>query len=201
MSREEHRESMFGRLTYQRLLIASAIIFLILPFVTTFNELLTKIVENIGLYMFIQNMIVPTLAKMAGVVLQFFGVQTVVSGGTMYLQVGGRALSVYISWNCIGWQSLILFVLTLVTGLQGPYTTKSKIQCLLLGIEGTFLMNLGRIVLVCLIAFHWGYLPAVIFHDYGGTIMILLYLVGFWYMAFTHILTRREPKGSKSEEG
>ena len=201
LSREKHEESVFWNLTYQRILLISAIVFLILPFITTFNEFLTRIVENIGLYMLIQNMIVPTLVKMVGAILQYFlGVQTAVSSTSILLHGGGRTITATISWNCVGWQSLILFILTLITGLQGPYTLRSKLECLIIGFQGTFLINIGRIALVCLVALYLGYLPAIIFHDYGGTILILLYLAGFWYMAFTHILKRKEPEDSAEEE-
>jgi len=47
LNKKGTEENVFGRLTHQRILVLSAIIFLVLPFVTTFNELLTKIVEKI----------------------------------------------------------------------------------------------------------------------------------------------------------
>jgi exosortase/archaeosortase family protein len=191
LKEEEYKEGTFGRLTYQRLLIISAITFLLLPFITTFNEFLTAIVENTPLYTLIQRMIVPNLVKMIGAVLQyFFGITTSVSSANLFLQGEGHAVNIYISWNCIGWQSLILFVFTLITGLQGPYTLKSKTYCLILGLEGTFLVNLGRIVLVILVAFYWGHLPAVIIHDYGGTIIILVWLALFWFFSFNYVLKR-----------
>ncbi len=179
-------------LTYQRLLAVSAIAFLVLPFVITFNEFLTKIVEGIGFYMLIQNTIVPSLVRMTGAILQyFFGIQTSVSSSSLYLQGAGLPVEIYISWNCVGWQSLVLFLFTLVTGLQGPYTLRSKVKCLLLGAEGTFLVNLLRIVLSCLLAFHFGYLPAVIFHDYLGTLLLIAWLGIFWYFSFEMILERK----------
>jgi len=179
-------------LTYQRLLAVSAIAFLVLPFVVTFNEFLTKIVEAMGFYMYLQNMIVPSLVRMTGAILQYsFGVQTSVSSSSIYLQGAGLPIEVYISWNCVGWQSLVLFLFTLVTGLQGPYTPRSKVKCLLLGAEGTFLVNLLRIVLSCLLAFHFGYLPAVIFHDYLGTLLLIAWLGIFWYFSFEVVLERK----------
>lgn len=184
-------EPLIARKTYQLIIILTAITFLVLPFVSTFNEFLTAVVMQIHLYTFIQDLIVPTLVRMVGAILQyFFGIQTAVSSQSLYLQSAGRTLNVYISWNCIGWQSIILFAFTLVVGLQGPYTISSKILCLLIGFQGTILMNLGRIVLVVLVALYWGYLPAVVFHDYGGTIFILLWLAIFWYISFKYILER-----------
>lgn len=192
---------MSRRLTYQHILVATAIIFLILPFVITFNELLTKIAENLRLYIHIQKMIVPTLTKMAGAILKFFGVQTAIYGGTMYLQGGGHPLLVYISWNCIGWQSQILFAFAIVTVIQGSYTMGSKIACLIIGILGTILINVGRIALVCLIALYWGQLPAKIFHDHGGTILILTWLLFYWHFSSNYVLrpcARKAPRWRES---
>jgi len=192
LSKGELKEQENESLTYQHLLVVSAVAFLVLPFVTTFNDFLTKIVEGTGLYRLIQGMIVPTLVRMVGAVLQyFFGVQTSISNTSLYLQGAGFPVEIYISWNCIGWQSLVLFLFTLVTGLQGPYTLRSKVKCLLLGAEGTFLLNLLRIVISCLLAFHFGYLPAVIFHDYLGTLMLIAWLGTFWYFSFEMVLERK----------
>jgi len=78
----------------------------------------------------------------------------------------------------------------LLTGLQGPFTRRSKALCVILGAEGIFLLNLFRIVFVVLLAFYVGYLPAVVFHDYAGTILTLLYLVLFWFFSYNYVLER-----------
>ena len=192
MSGGELKEQENESLTYQHLLVVSAIAFLVLPFVVTFNDFLTKIVEGTGLYRLIQGMIVPTLVRMVGAVLRYcFGVQVGISSSSVYLQGAGFPVEIYISWNCVGWQSLVLFLFTLVTGLQGPYTLRSKVKCLLLGAEGTFLVNLLRVVLSCLLAFHFGYLPAVIFHDYLGTLLLIVWLGIFWYFSFEMVLEQK----------
>jgi exosortase/archaeosortase family protein len=92
----------------------------------------------------------------------------------------------------VGWQSFILFLITLLTGLQGSYTRRSKVETVILGFLGTFLVNLWRISVVSLVAFYVGQLPAVIFHDYGGTILILLWLFAFWYFAHGYLLEAYE---------
>jgi hypothetical protein len=33
-----------------------------------------------------------------------------------------------------------------------------------------------------------GYLPAVLFHDYGGTLLTVAWLFGFWTIAYRWIL-------------
>ncbi len=176
--------------THQALIALTALVLMMLPFITTFNEFLTAVVLQSQAYVAIQNIVVPIEGKMVGVILQYvFGMNTVISGSSLII-LGARSLKVYISWNCIGWQSLILFGITLVTGLRGPYTLKSKALCILAGIEGTILLNLLRIASVILVAIYAGYLPAILFHDYGGTILVVFWLILFWHFAFNHILKR-----------
>ena len=88
----------------------------------------------------------------------------------------------------MGWQSFILFGITLVTGLQGSIPRQRKLQLIALGLLGTFWMNLLRMAAVALVAYFFGRLPAVIFHDYGGTLMILVWLSVFWYALFNYFL-------------
>lgn len=183
---QDSREGERG--TYQLLLILTSVILLILPFVTTFNELLTRVVMSLGLDAVLEGWVVPTEVRMIAVILRLFGIQASVSQTSLYLVKGSSSLPVYISWNCVGWQSFILFAITLLTGLQGPYTRRTRVETTLLGLLGTFWMNLLRIAAVCVVAFFWGQLPAVIFHDYGGTIIILVWLVFFWYFATTFVL-------------
>jgi exosortase/archaeosortase family protein len=173
---------------YRLLLIMGAILLIILPFITTFNEFLTRVVETIGLDKILADWVVPFEARMIAVLLEMVGIPTQVSPSTIYLNKGGLFLPVYISWNCVGWQSFILYVVTLVTGLQGNYTRTSKIETAVVGFLGTFLMNLFRIASVAVVAYHWGHVPAVIYHDYGGTIIILLWLFFFWWFCHRWLL-------------
>jgi len=176
-------------LTYQGLVVASAVIFLALPFVTAFNELLTMVVTKIQLYILIQDFVVPIEVRMVGAVLRYlFGIETTVTSSLLHLQAAERALSVGIGWNCIGWQSLILYCFTIFTGLRGPFTRTSKALCTLIGLQGTILLNITRIVLVVLVTLFWGSLPALIFHDYAGTFILVIWLVAFWDLSYRYIL-------------
>jgi exosortase/archaeosortase family protein len=181
-----------GRPTYQLILVLASVLFLIMPSITTFNEFLTAVVMRLGLDGVLQGWVVPMEARMIAVILRFFGIHSSVSETSLYLVKGTMTLPIYISWNCVGWQSFILFAITLITGLQGPYTRRSKVETVILGFLGTFLVNLLRITVVCVVAYYVGQLPAVIFHDYGGTFLILLWLFAFWYLAHGYLLEPSE---------
>ena len=129
---------------------------------------------------------------MIAALLGLFGIRAAASQTSLYLTKGASTIPIYISWNCRGWQSFILLLITLLTGLQGPHTPRSKLETVILGFLGTLLVNLWRISVVCVVAYYVGQLPAVIFHDYGGTILILLWLFAFWYFAHGYRLEPSE---------
>lgn len=180
------------------ILMMGAILLMILPFVTTFNEFLTRIVETAGLDAILTDWVVPVEARMIAVILGIVGIPSQVSTTSIYLDKGGFFLPVYISWNCVGWQSFILYAATLVTGIQGPYTKISKAEAMVVGFLGTFLLNLLRIASVAAVAFFFGQLPAVIYHDYGGTVIILLWLFAYWWFSHGWLL---EPLDELPEVG
>ncbi len=182
------------------LLIMGAILLMVLPFVTTFNEFLTRLVESTGLDRFLTEWVVPVEARMLAVILGFLRIPVQVSETTIYLDKGGFFLPVYISWNCVGWQSFILYAMTLFTGIQGPFTRASKFEAMLIGFLGTFLMNLLRIASVAVVAFFFGQVPAVVYHDYGGTIIILLWLFAYWWFSHGWLLEPLEELPDSGDE-
>ncbi len=135
---------------------------------------------------------------MLSVILGFIGIPSQVSTSTIYLDKGGFFLPVYISWNCVGWQSFILFAVTLATGIQGPFSKASKIEAVIIGFLGTFLVNLLRIASVAVVAFYFGQMPAVVYHDYGGTILILIWLFAYWWFSHGWLL---EPLDELPDDG
>jgi exosortase/archaeosortase family protein len=171
------------------LLAAACAFLLVLPFVTTFNDFLTTLVIKAGLQGPVQ-VVAEAEARLVVSLLALVGVKAgVASGGYLVLWPGtANALTMFISWNCIGWQSLVLLGISLLTGLRGNYTWAARIQVALIGTLGTISLNLLRVAVVCLLAATVGYLPAILFHDYGGTLLIVAWLFAFWALADRWIL-------------
>jgi len=96
--------------------------------------------------------------------------------------------TLFISWNCIGWQSLILLGISFLSGLRGQQSLEARVQVVLIGIAGTMLLNLMRVAAVAAIAATIGQTPAMLFHDYGGTLLVIGWLFGFWIFAQRWIL-------------
>ncbi|MBI3286622.1 MAG: exosortase/archaeosortase family protein [Chloroflexi bacterium] len=188
------------RSAYRWLLLAAAFLFLFMPFITTFNEFLTALVMRLGGDLILRQWVAPVEARLIAVLLWPLGISASVSDQMLYLQAGSKTVSLFISWNCVGWQAFILFALSLVTGLQGSYSRRSKWETVAFGFLGTFLLNLLRIAVVALVAFHFGQLPAVIFHDYAGTLLIILWLFALWHFSHRFILVPLEEPEDWDEE-
>lgn len=184
--------------TFITVFLVLVLVLVFMPFITTFNDVLTRIVMRLDFYRLIQNVIVPWEIRMVGVILLPFGFQPAIFGD--YLAIGGDPSTgsgqspflVEIAWNCIGWQSLLFFLLTAWVGLQGDrYTGVSKIKAWVIGFLGTFLVNIFRIAAVSVIAYYFGQNVAIIFHDYGSTLAVIAWLFVFWYFTYAFVLEER----------
>lgn len=186
--RDAEEAKYFSLSTFQLMIVIACITFLLMPFVTTFNEFLAKIIMKVEIYKLLQEWVVPFQAKMITSLLRLMGITAQASMTNINMVHGETPVSIFINWNCIGWQSFILLLLSMFTGLKGPFTIQSKIETLLIGIMGTILVNVLRIALVSIIAYQFGQVPAVIFHDYVSTIMMIGWLIGYWIFSYKFIL-------------
>ncbi len=174
------------------LLAGCCLILVALPFVTTYNDLLTAGAMRLGVVGPLQS-VSPIEARMVVSLLQIFGVHAAAAGSQLVVWgPAGQATNLFISWNCIGWQSLVLLAVSLAVGLRGGLSTETRVQVVLFGLLGTVLVNLVRVSLVCLLAALAGRTPALIFHDYGGTLMTVAWLFVFWAIAQRWILAPDE---------
>ncbi len=170
------------------LLAAACAALMLLPLVTTFDELLTNLALALGAGNPLQAA-VPFEARMVVTLLTGAGMRAAASGSHLVVwDRSGVMHTLFISWNCIGWQSLVLFGVSLVAGLRGERSVEARIQVVLLGLAGTILLNLLRVAAVAAIAATIGVTPAILFHDYGGTLLVIGFLFAFWAFAQRWIL-------------
>ncbi|HKW59130.1 MAG TPA: exosortase/archaeosortase family protein [Candidatus Dormibacteraeota bacterium] len=161
---------------------------MVLPLVTTFDDLLTAWALGLGANNPLQQ-IVPAESRMVVSLLGLAGIHAAASGSHLVVwDRSGSMHTLFISWNCIGWQSLVLFAISMLSGLRGEHSLESRVQVACIGVAGTMLLNLLRVSLVALIAATVGVTPAVLFHDYGGTLMFVGFLFAFWAFAQRWIL-------------
>jgi exosortase/archaeosortase family protein len=169
---------------FAMLLALTAVALMVLPFVSTFDDLLTVIGMRLGIAAPLQS-IVPAEVHVTVFMLGLLGIHAGAAGNQLVVwNSSGAPQTLFISWNCVGWQSLILLGLSLMVGLRGPMTLTTRLEIIVLGVVGTVLVNIARITVVCLLAALAGYLPAVLFHDYGGTLLVVGWLFAFWLLTY-----------------
>jgi exosortase/archaeosortase family protein len=175
--------------TFMAILLGFSLVLAILPFIVTANELLTKIVEKNSLYGWIQEYIVPMEAKMMGAILLPFGYEYGFSPSNSIIVVNGSNMG--ITWNCLGWQSFLLLFVSLIVGLRGRYRRWSMVEALIIGILGTFWLNIFRMLLTVLLAIHAPAIFRIVFHDYLAAITTVIWLFGFWWFSYSYVLEER----------
>jgi exosortase/archaeosortase family protein len=169
---------------FAMLLALTAVALVVLPFVSTFDDLLTQIGMRVGIAAPLQG-IVPAEVRVTVTVLALLGIHAAAAGNQLVVwNSSGAPQTLFISWNCVGWQSLILLAMSLMVGLRGPMTLATRLQVIALGVAGTVLVNIARITVVCALAALAGYVPAILFHDYGGTLLLVAWLFIFWLTAY-----------------
>jgi exosortase/archaeosortase family protein len=170
------------------LLAVVCALLMLMPLVTTFDDLLTTWAMHLGANNPLQA-IVPVEARMVVGLLGLAGIHAAASESHLVIWDGGGVMhTLFISWNCIGWQSLVLLGVSFLSGLRGRHPIEARVQVIVIGVAGTMLLNLLRVAAVAAIAATVGVTPAVLFHDYGGTILTIAFLFVFWIFVQRWIL-------------
>jgi exosortase/archaeosortase family protein len=172
------------------LIAVGSIALLILPFFSTFGELLTNAAMAAGFDAWLGQWIAPIEGRLVHGALALIGIQSAYDGSLLYVGTGPGSLALYISWNCVGWQTVLFLVVSMATGLQGEYTLRSRLETVVLGVLGIAILNVLRITVVAVVAYVFGQLPAVIVHDYGSVIATVVFLMAFWAFAYNVVLER-----------
>ena len=185
------------------LIATASIALLILPFFSTFGELLTKAAMAAGFDAWLGQWIAPVEGKLVHGALALIGIPSAYNGSLLYIGTGTGSLALYISWNCVGWQTVLFLLVSMATGLQGEYTLRSRLETVALGVLGIAMLNVLRITVVAVVAYLFGQLPAVIVHDYGSVIATVAFLMAFWAFAYNVVLERigGDPEDRSPEQG
>ena len=181
--------------TFKKLFAGVAILMAVLPFIVTFSALLTTLFNKIGWYVLLQEWVVPFEARLVAVLLKVVGITGVITPDSHFAMVlerpGDTPLPVDLQWNCLGWQSLVMLALTLSTGLRGDWSRFTKLQVIVLGVLGTFLINVFRMAIITSLAYYVNHIAAMIIHDYFAAFVALIWLVFFWWFSYSYILEPR----------
>lgn len=179
------------KFTYSNFFIILVVMLILLPFLTTFQDILTRLVLKFDAYDTMQNLIVPYELKILSTILNLIGIEA--RAGNSYIQFvkDGRPEIIFLAWNCIGWQSFVFLLVSLVSGLSGNFTRGTKVQALLIGVLGTYLVNILRLSLVVVVYFLASREFGIIFHDYFSNLLSVIWLFLFWWISFTFVLEEK----------
>lgn len=190
--------------TFKKLFAGTAILLAALPFIVTFSAALTSLFSKMGWYLALQRFVVPFEARLVAVLLRLVNIKGIVTPGASFAMLlerpGEPYLPVALEWNCLGWQSLVLLGLTLLTGLRGDWKLFSKAQVVLLGILGTFLVNLFRMAFITALAYYVNEIAARIIHDYFAAFMALVWLIFFWWFSYSFVLEESSVDDGKRDQ-
>lgn len=176
---------------FKDIFLVSAIVLSILPVIVTFSAILTSLFNKMGWYVWLQEAIVPLESRLVAVIIKLAGITAKVTSNhdfSMVLVKGESLIPVKLEWNCLGWQSMILLVITFVTGLRGRYSLLSKGETILIGVLGTFLVNLFRMAIIVTLAYYWNNLAAMIVHDYFASFVAIVWMIFFWWFSYKYVL-------------
>jgi exosortase/archaeosortase family protein len=101
--------------------------------------------------------------------------------------VGGAAgnSSVFIGWACAGLEELVLISVILYLLIDSFRLSLSKTGVwLALGIAGSFLINILRMVVLVWIAFSRGVEDMLWVHTHLGDVLFLIWIAAFWVVFF-----------------
>jgi|SRR3989344_5972131 len=173
---------------FSTIFMVSAFMLMLLPFISTFNHFLTRLLLEWNLYRVLQDVVVPYQAKVLSAIFSLFYISSRASDTGLW--VGGSFLT--IEWNCLGWQSGVLLIATFLTGFQGKFSKISRVETIIIGMLGTYLINILRLLLVGFIAFAFGSTPAVVFHDWFSLILVISWFFAFWWFSYSYVLEERQ---------
>ncbi|OGD91895.1 hypothetical protein A3D81_00470 [Candidatus Curtissbacteria bacterium RIFCSPHIGHO2_02_FULL_40_17] len=178
------QETRLIKTPFSRIIILAAVLLMTLPFIATFNEFLTNLFLKWELYRVLENWVVPYEAKLLAGILNVLGLGTKAVAKGVWVE--GAFLE--IQWNCLGWQSAVLLLASFLGGFQGKFSWTSRLEVVLIGFLGTFLVQFGRLSAVAILAVKVGTGVAIFFHDYLALILVILWFVVFWWFSYTFVL-------------
>lgn len=182
---------------FKNIFLVIVVILTILPALVTFNSLLTSVFNSMHWYIWLQTTIVPYESRLVAVLLKLVGITSVLTIGqgdfSMLVKKSDQYLPVALQWNCLGWQSILLLIVTFITGLRNNYTFFSRIETIMLGILGTFLINIIRMALIISVGYYWNKLAVFIIHDYFAVLVALIWMIFFWWFSYSYVLEEKMP--------
>ncbi|OGD85224.1 hypothetical protein A2164_01695 [Candidatus Curtissbacteria bacterium RBG_13_35_7] len=173
---------------FSTIFVVSALLLLMLPFISTFNEFLTSIFLRWRLYQALENVVVPYEAKVLAGIFNSLNIAALATQTGIWIS----QTFIEIQWNCLGWQSAVLLLATFLTGFQGNFTKSSKFEVIFIGVVGTYLITLARMLVVGIFAVMWNVEAVRVFHDWFSLIFVIAWFFVFWWFSYSFVLETKD---------
>lgn len=180
----DNNETTIAKNKFSGLFLAVALILMMLPFISTFNEFLTAIFLKWQWYKFLEDIVVPYEARILAGLLNMMNFSAIANSRGIML----NGIFLEIQWNCLGWQSGLLLIASFLTGFQGKFSKSSRIEVIIIGVLGTFILNIVRMLIVSMFAVMFGRTAALVFHDWFSLIFVIIWFFVFWWFSYAHVL-------------
>lgn len=183
----EQKKTRLVQTPISKIIMMAAFFLMVIPFISTFNEFLTSVFLRFRLYQVLEQVVVPYEAKIMMGMFRVLGFSANATDKGFFI---GSAFF-EIQWNCLGWQSVVLLLATLLSGFQGKFSWTSRLEVVVIGFMGTFLINIFRLFMVGFLAVVVDTSFAIIFHDYLELVVVIVWFVVFWWFSYTYVLEER----------
>ncbi|OGI77541.1 hypothetical protein A3B85_02285 [Candidatus Nomurabacteria bacterium RIFCSPHIGHO2_02_FULL_37_13] len=170
------------------LFMIAALLLMIMPFISTFNEFLTSLFLKWKLYRALEEFIVPYQARALAGLFSLFPVSVFATSKGVWLS----GIFLELQWNCLGWQSAVLLLASFLTGFQGKFSKISRFEVILIGVLGTYLINFLRLFIVGFFAVFVGSRAVGIFHDWFSLNFVLIWFFVFWWFSYSFVLETKD---------
>ena len=129
--------------------------------------------------------LVPIFVQIMGFVLIVLGIPVKIANPNTFIieMTGGKPMYLGVAAGCIGIQSFLTFaIVIIVTMMEDPSSTRTKLLWSIAGIIGTFFVNLIRVSLIFFVVYYFGYEDWGKIHTPIGYILFIAWLAFFFLM-------------------
>jgi exosortase/archaeosortase family protein len=168
-------------------------------FFNSLNAIAVHVVSYTGIYRIIEQVVIPLEVQSTLFMLRILDIKATGAGSVISVIHGSKWQDFIVTWNCTGWQSLVMLLISFITLIQFKGIFLKKAAIIFTGIIWMYFVNIIRITLQIGIFHKAGFAPAFVFHDYFAKTYLILMFCIFWIAVYNFVLKGEAQNISKQE--
>ena len=168
-------------------------------FFNSLNAIAVHVVSYTGIYRIIEQVVIPLEVQSTLFLLRILDIKATGAGSIISVIHGSKWQNFIVTWNCTGWQSLVILLISYITLIQFKGIFLKKAAIIFTGIIWMYFVNIIRITLQIGIFHKAGFAPAFVFHDYFAKAYLILMFCIFWIAVYNFVLKGEAQNISKQE--